>query len=71
MPRFQKRHYEAIAGIIREDITMQAPLFTDNGDRRQFAHKFAGYFALDNPRFDRQRFMSACGLDTTKGSDNA
>lgn len=28
-----------------------------------FLHKLANYFAADNPRFDRSRFMRACGLD--------
>lgn len=63
MPKFQKRHYEAIASILANDVTeRQAPLFIDAGDRRQFAHKLARYFQSDNPRFDRDRFMAACGI---------
>ncbi len=27
-----------------------------------FLHKLADYFATQNPNFDRERFMGACGL---------
>lgn len=62
MSKFQKRHYEVLANLLAADTTeQQVPLFADAGDRKQFAHKLAEYFAWDNPRFNRARFLIACG----------
>lgn len=65
---FTKQHYVAIASIIKanktkitsEDIaqciTGLPCLHPDMiGD-------LADYFAKDNPQFDRQKFLGACGL---------
>lgn len=57
---FTKQHYKAIAEIIRhavastskEEQVMAAPL----------ANELADYFTTDNDRFDRKKFMIACGL---------
>lgn len=49
---FQKRHYEFIARALAT-IPQEA--------RRAAAMEFAYRFASDNPRFDRERFMEACG----------
>lgn len=55
-----KKHYEAIARILSaEDI--------ENYDRwkavESITHKIADYFATDNPRFNKQRFLDACGIE--------
>jgi len=34
-----------------------------NITRKQIAIDLADYFATRNPRFDRERFMKACGLN--------
>lgn len=51
-PIFQRRHYEAIARAI------------NTHDLGGFAaSRFATIFAADNPKFDRSRFLKACGVD--------
>jgi len=65
---FTRQHYEAIAGIFAKTI--------DPGDRtdkispneytyavlESMGDDLADYFAKDNPRFDRKKFLEACGL---------
>lgn len=60
MPRFQKRHYTAIAEIISACSEDQATLFF--ADLPRFVHKLVTLFERDNPRFDSARFLAACKL---------
>lgn len=55
-----RQHYKAIAEIIKGN---------DTGERvstrlvcLDIAEELANYFAQDNPRFDRQKFLAACGI---------
>ena len=52
---FERRHYEAIAKTLAGG---------NNGDMATFhaAHDLADMFERDNPRFNRARFLAACGL---------
>lgn len=50
---FTKKHYIATAKIVKSLPKTQ---------RKKTAEKFARQYAADNPRFDRARFMSACGV---------
>jgi hypothetical protein len=52
----QHRHYATIADIIRR--------MDDGGvwDHCTIAEHFADWLADTNPRFDRARFLTACGL---------
>lgn len=63
-----KKHYIAIAAIIaageplhgkdeKETKALQAY-------REIIAGELADYFATDNPRFNRTRFLQACGIET-------
>jgi hypothetical protein len=69
-----KKHYEAIASILRGYVEQQIGVH----DRRDLtktecdaleqasydiADRLADYFATDNPRFDRVRFLTACGIE--------
>jgi hypothetical protein len=49
-----RKHYIAVAERIRRIDTRPA--------REQIAHDMADIFAEDNPRFDRARFLEACGV---------
>ena len=63
-----KKHYELIASNIREVYEYQK----DNDGRgskaikqgaiRVVADSLADSFAFDNPRFNRERFLTACGI---------
>lgn len=61
-----KRDYVAVARIIRDarddwgsPTTRDDPVSTALG---QVASGLCSVFASDNPRFDRERFLAACGL---------
>lgn len=61
---FTRKHYKAIAEIIKKRLnlnqgTRHTPrfLYAD-----EVADDLADYFAGDNPRFDRERFLTACGI---------
>lgn len=53
-PVYTRRNYEQIAAVI-------APHHAYSG-MRDVATALAAIFAADNPRFDRARFMQACGF---------
>lgn len=54
MAIFQRRHYVAVAKEIS---------YLPMADRAYTAEVMAVMFARDNPRFDKHRFMVACGLE--------
>lgn len=56
-----RKHFEAIASILRDHTPVQ-------GEAADITHAdtvtdLADYFATENPNFDRERFIKACGLD--------
>lgn len=53
-----KKHFEAVAARIRQ--TAQDPAMLAGA--MIAARIFADMAAQDNPRFDRARFMAACGF---------
>ena len=58
---FSKRHYAAIAAILYRNL-----LACDNDAERYMLgdvrNDMADLFAGDNPRFNRARFLKACGI---------
>lgn len=74
---FQARHYEATARAIAPRVAFARDMATnpdstmkEDGNVRLFecflvVRDFAAMFESDNPRFDRNRFLSACGLTET------
>ena len=62
-----KKDFKAIAEIIKKQTiciadtdSILCKAVKDIG--YSYAVKLAAYFATQNPRFDRQRFLNACGL---------
>lgn len=54
-----RKHFIAIAAIIdarRDELTTEGILLLP------LARDMADMFAADNPRFDRERFLKACGF---------
>jgi hypothetical protein len=51
-----KRDFELIAEVI-SSYPVEVP-------KRLMAHKFADKLAATNSRFNRQRFLDACGIDS-------
>ena len=60
MYNMTKKHYEAIANIIASQY--ENANMNDYG-RYRMAYELASYFTIDNPKFDRARFLQACGID--------
>lgn len=60
-----RKHYKAIAEIIKTQKDL-ADIFAGKEFATQriddVATGLADHFAKDNPRFDRERFLAACGL---------
>jgi hypothetical protein len=65
-----RKNYEAVAAIVKGSRLVD-PRTGPASDRRdvgyesaldEVAGRLATYFATDNPRFDRARFLDACGL---------
>lgn len=50
-----RKHFEAIAAIIdaQRDIGVEI---------QGTANELAAFFATENPNFDRERFLKACGF---------
>lgn len=62
-----KMHFEMVARVIREAsqrITKNDTLIASHQTEmvRTIARDFADEFRASNPRFDRERFLSACGI---------
>ena len=57
-----RKDYIAIANAICEASHTAPSAAIDT-----LAHKLADVCANDNPRFDRQRFLAACGVPLVKG----
>lgn len=54
-----KKHYEIIADAF--NITDNNK--TERSYRVILAHRVANRLQADNPRFDREKFLSACGVN--------
>lgn len=56
-----KKHFISIAKIISERLNNVQNLDTQL-EAMNLASKLADYFAQENPHFDREKFLSACGV---------
>ena len=61
---FTKKHYEAIAGILAENLQTEYYGYTGyaSGLADSLCNEFADYFGQDNPLFDKDRFLKVCGV---------
>lgn len=59
-----RKHFEAIAAIIATRVPFADPKHEEWAAAAvaELAENLAGYFATENPNFDRHRFLKACGL---------
>jgi hypothetical protein len=58
-----KKHYEAIAAAFHAYISTN----TGTNIAKPIAKDLADYFAAENPKFDRERFLAACGITHKEG----
>lgn len=59
---FTSQHFKKIAEVFRAVRPVVAEFQLPNTDWAYTVEKMADVFALDNPRFDRERFLRKCGL---------
>lgn len=52
-----KKDFKAVAEIIKKNNCWREEYYTE-----KTAIDFADYFATQNPQFDRERFLQACGI---------
>ena len=57
---FSKRHYQAIADALRKHVGEEVEKVSY--PKVMIVVELADTFEKDNPRFDRARFIEACGL---------
>ena len=55
-----RKDYVAIAAAIKD----AGERFNMDGAGNYLAHQLAALLARDNPRFDRARFLAACGVQS-------
>ena len=58
-----RKDYKLIAGILNGAITFEK----EKNEEKSFAlmavaHTFSNVLAKENPRFDRTKFLTACGI---------
>lgn len=58
---FTRQHYKAIAEIVKQNEGTVNNIMVYI-KRQRLCDDLADYFAADNPRFDREKFLEACGL---------
>ena len=64
-----KKDFKAVARIIKNYLPIghitasEVSANTIREKNKVVVKKLADYFATQNPRFDRERFFIACGLD--------
>ena len=60
-----RKVFEQVAASVKKSVDKADRTYND--ELRQFADdmacELADYFQRENPRFDRDRFMKACGFD--------
>lgn len=62
--RYSRHTYELVAAVLDNAPRPEGNYQLEKGvgaDRRSIAEAFALEFELDNPRFDREPFLKACG----------
>lgn len=63
----KKKHYELIARIFNKNIHDKDPKmaevrYSGNTIAKAMAQQFADVLSKDNPKFDRAKFLEACGV---------
>jgi len=56
-----KKHFQKAAEIIQQSCDLKGHPSAEK-TRRLLANTFADFFQSDNARFDRARFLEACGV---------
>ncbi len=60
---FVRKHYKAMAEIVKKQVPFFGKTHGSYFASKAIAEDMAAYFAEDNPRFDRTKFLLACGVE--------
>jgi len=65
---FERRHYQAIAEVVCEELkelkrANYRAVTSYVCELEDFAEHLAQMFSRDNPNFKRERFLKACGME--------
>lgn len=63
MPKFERRHYEAIADVINDTLFHTSLEVTERFGVSALAEDLALMFRDDNPNFNREKFIDRCTKD--------
>lgn len=61
MTLYTKRHYEDIAKLL--DVNWSIGYTDPKANQIALVEIFAQHFAMDNPLFDKKKFLKACGVE--------
>ena len=61
--KYQKRHYEDVAEILKAHLDSTRKDGYHHKTMDSIVREFSLMFEDDNPLFDRERFLEACGLE--------
>jgi len=64
-PKYNGRHYNDLADFIKalpDPGDSPAPVKAMEVIKRRVAERLADRLAADNPQFDREKFLKACGV---------
>lgn len=59
-----RKDYILIAAALRDTLLINAPIVVWRAAHASVAHRLADALARDNPRFDRERFLKAAGVQS-------
>jgi hypothetical protein len=61
---FTRQHYKAIAAIINDNGANCGEKVSGRQVAKWISLALSDYFADDNERFNRQKFLDACGIES-------
>ncbi len=63
MPIFARRHYQAIAEVFANETADMDQTYSEYMSVCNLAESFCDMFLRDNPNFNQERFLKACGME--------
>jgi len=68
MASFTQKHYKTVAHVLKTNLANHEIDFTYSGADavKGIALDLHNVFRMDNPRYDANKFMDACGIDDWK-----
>lgn len=65
---FTKQHHKSIASIVKATL-LNYKWSSDDVRIQEFLYNLANYFQYDNPKFNEDKFLEACGFNGSERND--